>query len=449
MLRRAACIPGLGLILLATACASRATLDPQVAAGRIQERTGAAARVSGVVPAGIPAGIRIDDGLTSDEAVAVALWNNADFQVSVSALGFARADLLEAGVLTNPVLSLLFPVGPKQLEAALRWPVEVLWERPRRIAAARLAADAAAERLVQAGLDLVLAVRTSYADLALAIDRHGLAVQTAVLLMRIDSLTQSRLSAGDIGELDARAATVDAARGRQDVERAAHDVTITRDRLRLLLGLSEDASPFELSAPAAPPAACGLAPDLMREALAARPDVRAAELGVESAAARIGWERSRILTLTAVLDANGQGQQGFEAGPGLDLSLPIFNQNQGGRARAGAELQRAAAAYTAIQQQVSLELREASTQFDQAQQSVAAWRDGIVAPLQANVAGAEQLFSEGEMSYLFVLENRRRLTDARLRERELAADGQRAQARVERALGRSCGVSPQEVIRDR
>jgi hypothetical protein len=67
--------------------------------------------MSGILPADIPSGIRLDDGLTPDEAVAVALWNNAAFQVSVSALGFARADLLEAGVLTNPVLSLLFPVG--------------------------------------------------------------------------------------------------------------------------------------------------------------------------------------------------------------------------------------------------------------------------------------------------------------------------------------------------
>jgi outer membrane protein, heavy metal efflux system len=64
----------------------------------------------------------VDDGLSRDEAVAIALWNNAAFQVSVSQLGFARADLADAGLISNPVLSLLFPWGPKQLEWTLRWP---------------------------------------------------------------------------------------------------------------------------------------------------------------------------------------------------------------------------------------------------------------------------------------------------------------------------------------
>lgn len=434
---------------LSGACAARAPLDPQGPAGQIHQRTGTAARMAVPATPEIPVGIRLDDGLTPDEAVAVALWNNAAFQVSVSELGFARADLLEAGVLTNPVLSLLFPAGPKQLEATLRWPVELLWERPKRVAAARLAADAAAHRLVQAGLDLVLAVRIAYTDLGLALDRQQLAVEMAALLSRIDTLTQSRLTAGDISALDARAARVDLGSGQLDGERAAYDVLITGARLRLLLGLTAEASAFELTTSASPAADCPAPGDLLREALIARPDVRAAELGVESAAARLGWEHSRILTFTAALDANGEGREGFEAGPGADVSLPIFDRNQGRRARAHAELDRASAAYRAIQQQVALDLREATAQLDQARSSLAGWRDRNVVPLQATVTDAERAFAEGETSYLFVLEHRRRLADGRVRQRELAADEQRARARIERAVGRSCSAPPREASRDR
>lgn len=434
-------------LVVGSACASHAPVDPNEPAVALRGRTGADTRLSGIVSPAIPAGVSLDDGLTPDEAVALALWNNAAFQVSVSTMGFARADLLEAGVLSNPVLSLLFPLGPKQFEATLRWPIEVLWERPRRVAAARLALDVAAQRLVQSGLDLVLAVRVAYADLSLASDRGQLVSETAALLTRIDTLTQSRLAAGDIGDLEARAARVDAERSQQDAERAVYDVAIARGRLRLLLGLPVDTHPFELAATPAPATACGTPADLLREALVARPDVRAAELGVETAAARLGWEKSRILTLTAVLDANGQGREGFEAGPGVDINLPLFSRNQGGRTRAGAELQRASAAYAAIQQQVALELREATALFDQAHQSATAWRDRVVTPLQATVADAERSFAEGETSYLFVLENSRRLTEARVRQREFAADQQRARARIERALGRSCSAPPQEVTR--
>lgn len=444
----------LGCVLLcaiagATAgCASHQVTTTDDVAAALRTRTETAARVAGVVTPEAPAGVAIDDGVTANEAVALALWNNPTFQANVSQLGFARADLLDAGMLTNPVFALLLPWGPKQFEGTLRWSAEVLWERPRRVAGARLAANAAAERLVQSGLDLVAAVRVAHADLALQTDRERILRDAATLLARIDALTQTRLRAGDIGELEARAASVDAARARQDVERAAHDITIARERLRQAIGLSSDVA-LTIGTAAAPLAACAAPADLLREALAARPDIRAAELTVEAATARLGWERSRVLSLTAVLDANGQGRDGFEAGPGIDFSLPIFNRNQGGRARAHAELQRAAAAYVAVQQQVALELRESSAQLAQARQSSDAWRSTIVGPLETNLTAAERSFAQGDTSYLFVLENSRRLIDARLRARELEADQQRAHARVERALGRSCGQSSQESPRAR
>ena len=427
-------------ILTSVAAVSCATagrpVEIDVAEG-IRAGTGASVRFDAQTPS-LPAGVRIEDGLSREEAVAVALWNNAAFQVSVSQLGFARADLVDAGMIANPVLSLLFPVGPKQLEATLRWPVEVLWERPRRMAAAELSLDAAAQSLVQSGLDLALSVRVAYTDLALAVDRQALAHEAAAILQRIDTLTQSRLAAGDIAELDARAARVDAVRSAQDAERAVHDVSIARERLRMLMGLPADDASLNTLQGSSEVEGCGSVADLLKRALAARPDLRAAELTVEAAAARLGWERSRVLSLTAVLDANGEGTEGFESGPGIDVGIPLFNRNQGGRLRAESELQRASAAYVLLQQQVGLDIREASVQFDQARQSRIAWGDRIVTPLAANLTDAEESFAAGESSYLFVLENSRRLIEARVREREVAADERRAQARIERAAGIGC-----------
>ena len=428
----------LGAAVTTLSCASARPPVASPVTDRILSATGAAARLHAPGVADVAPTVDPQDGLSSDEAVATALWNNAAFQVTLSQLGFARADLVDAGMLTNPVLSLLFPLGPKQFEATLRWPIELLWERPKRRAAAQLALDATASSLVQSGLDLALAARLSHTDYALAVDRQRLATDTAAALERIDALTQSRLAAGDIGALEARVARVDAARGRQDADRAAHDVRLARERLRLLMGLAA-ADPVVDRIQASPaPHACGAAADLLPRALAARPDVRAAEIAVEAAAARLGWERRRVLAFTAVLDANGQGTQGFEAGPGVDVGLPIFNRNQGGRLRAETELQRASAAYVAIQQQVGLDVREAVTLLDQAQESRTAWRTTLVTPLEANLVDAEDAYRAGDSSFLFVLENSRRLIEARLRERELAADETRALARIERAIGAKC-----------
>ena len=57
---------------------------------------------------------------------------------------------------------------------------------------------------------------------------------------------------------------------------------------------------------------------------------------------------------------------------------------------------------------------------------------------RANLSDAEESFAAGESSYLFVLENTRRLLEARVREQEIAADERRAQARIERAAGLGC-----------
>ena len=75
----------------------------------------------------------------------------------------------------------------------------------------------------------------------------------------------------------------------------------------------------------------------------------------------------------------------------------------------------ASAAHVSLQRQVGLDVREASTLFDQARGSRVAWGERIVTPLRTNLADAEKSHSAGESSYLFVLENSRRLIEARLR----------------------------------
>src|SRR5262245_29459776 len=80
----------------------------------------------------LPEGVSLDDGLTEDEAVAIALWNNPDLQSEMSALGLARADLIEAGQLRNPSLTMIFPFSSRILESVANWPFEALWQRDRK-----------------------------------------------------------------------------------------------------------------------------------------------------------------------------------------------------------------------------------------------------------------------------------------------------------------------------
>lgn len=132
-----------------------------------------------------------------------------------------------------------FPLGPKQLEATLRFPIDLLWQRPRRVAAAKLAADSIASGLEQDGLTLVSDVKLAYTEYALAQDRIALAEGALTELNAIAALMDSRFRAGDISQLEARTAAIDAARARQDVERARLDATLRANEFRARVDLRE------------------------------------------------------------------------------------------------------------------------------------------------------------------------------------------------------------------
>jgi cobalt-zinc-cadmium efflux system outer membrane protein len=246
----------------------------------------------GRAEAALPPGVSLVDGLSEDEAIATALWNNAAFQADLANLGFARADLVEAGLLRNPILSLLFPVGAKQLEFTATWPLEVLWQRPRLVSAAKLNLEAVGENLVQHGLDLVRDVRLAFADLALAQEHASLAAEAMRLSARLSELAQARLRAGDVSALEASAARNEANRAEADASRLAQDAAAAQFRLRYRLGFELQAASFEISLPSSgEPREVGAISELVKQALAARPDLRAAEIMMEAAAQRAGWER--------------------------------------------------------------------------------------------------------------------------------------------------------------
>jgi len=387
-----------------------------------------------------PPGLSLDDGMSQDEAVAAALWNNADFHAALAELGLARADLIEAGMLRNPILALLFPWGPKQLEATLSWPVEALWLRPRKVEAARLVASAVAERLVAHGLDLIAEVRLAHVAAATALEREVLAETQARLGGRLSELAAGRLLAGDISALEAQAAQNDALRLRAMHQARVHERDLALLRLRTLVGLPAEAGPLRLE----PADRSAEAPSydlaaLTSTALAARPDVRAAELDVEAAAARAGLERARVLAVTAILDANNEGREGFEAGPGLGLELPLFSQNRGGRARAAAELERAGRRYLAVRARVVAAVENALTEFRAARDAERVWRDEILPPLTLAQQRTERTYTAGEISLLATLDVQRRLLEAQDARLDAAAATESALVRLAQAVGADGG----------
>jgi len=425
------------LVLLVAGCAVQSPYDRSYVSTGIEERTDYQfGQITKPGELNLPEGVSLDDGLSEEEAIAVALWNNAQFHADLTALGFARADLIEAEMLTNPVFSILFPIGPKLLETKLNVPIDILWQRPHRIAAAKLDAESLSENLIEHGLGLIRAVQTTYADLWSAQERAQLADQDARLRVKMAELAQAQLRAGDISELAASDTYVDSLRAADVSKRFSKEATILRHRLNALLGLASVDTTFDIIPSEITPRVEISVDELLKTAMAARPDLRAAELAIEASGERMGWEQSKVYNFIAVIDAKDKGEDSLTVGPGFAVEIPIFNQNDGKTARAEAELEQAARRYEAIRQNIILQVRQAHTRYISAHEEFELWDSGIIPSLETAVERARKSFVAGEVSYPSVLEAHRKLVEARMQRTALAATLRRSAAELNYCIGK-------------
>lgn len=380
-----------------------------------------------------PLGVSRGGALSQDQAVAVALWNNADFQSALADLGVARAEVITARQLPNPTLTVLFPVGPKQLEFAAKFPLEVLVLRPQRVAAANLDYEIVAGKLIQGGLDLARDMKLACAAVALAREKLHLARDAGGIFGKMSDVAEARLRAGDTGELETSQARAEFSLAKQEIARLEHDERLALDKARSLSGLGLAGVSFDLRPPPIPRKSLRSVNALVREAVAARPDMQTAELSVQAAGKRARLENAEFLQLTGIFDTNGSGKN-FEAGPGLDVTLPVFHQNEGGRALADARVAKSVRAALAVRDKVAGEVRQAHARVMQARAVADGWSRALP-ELQTALERARSAVELGQSPQLIALDAARRMVEAKSKAADTTAQLRDAWAELERAVG--------------
>ena len=413
--------------------------DEAAISADIERRTGHALRpvhLTGEQPSW-PPGVSLDDGISEDEAVAVALWNNPQLRAVFADLAVARADLVESGVLVNPDLQLLFGVGSKPFELLLGAPIQALWQRPRRVAAAKLNVEKTSETLVQRGLDLARDVRVAHANYSGAREQAKIHGELAKLTREIAELTKHRLRAGDISELDAHLVEIEALRAGDRMQQATQEINIAWERLRPLMAIPKTSSRPSVSETKVETLIIGATEELVEIAVSSRPDVRAAELSVEAAGRSLGWERSRTFGFVApLLSSKGIGTSGIKTGPGLAVEIPAFDRNQGKISRAKAEVEQAALRYAALRERVGFEVSQAAARLRQAQDTLQRIRDALLPGVREAVGLAQKAYEAGDISYLDRELAKRPLLDVEMRAAQATAAVRRARAELSWAVGR-------------
>ncbi len=158
---RVGCSWMLFVLALSVGCA---TVDPNPDYGQasqlVAERTGTPEVYEPSVDALVEE--RVDafssDGLTVDEAVRLALLKSPALQSVFQEIGASRADLVQAGLLTNPSFSLLaqFPEGGGRTKLTMGFGQELvdLWQIPVRKKIAEAQLEQTILKVVQQGVDL-------------------------------------------------------------------------------------------------------------------------------------------------------------------------------------------------------------------------------------------------------------------------------------------------------
>jgi cobalt-zinc-cadmium efflux system outer membrane protein len=430
------------LIYFFCGCKTPATISRTVVSDSLQKATGFTIQTEskpGITA--MPPQVNPVDGITEEEAVSIALWNNGQLQADLATIAVAQADVIDAGIVSNPLLRYLAPSGGLQVSGYINFAFDFLFQRPKRIASAQTEALRVAQTSLQRTYTLIRDVQVAYTDFLLSRERYVILNENARIRKEMADLANSRLRNGDVSELEVVTFRADSATAIDDVVRARLDTILKKNALTVLMGFSPDTSItiqpttfYSDSQKVVEQAYLQLAWDY-------QPELRAAQINIEAIGKRLGWERSRIISFIPTLNyqhipANGGSKFLPNAfNPGIQAEIPILNRNQGRIARAKAEMEAAAFQYVATRQRIAMDVANAYQRYEQAWQSHQIWAGGTLPALEEAVRLSQSSYRNGDISYLPVLEAQRQLLNARLRRVEIQADIRRTVSALNFSIG--------------
>lgn len=302
--------------------------------------------------------------LTADRAVQIALSNNRDLQATLAELGLARADLIEAVTVRNPILDgeIRFPGGPKNpFEIAVTQTLLDLLQLPARRRFGSAMFEASKLRVSGAVIHFAAEVRSDYYNLQAA--QQILARQRVISegARASAELSRRQHTAGNISDLDLENEQGLYEQAKLDLARAELEELQTREILFADLGLVDAKTPFDLPDEFTPiPERETPLEGLEEKALAERLDLLVSRRELEAAQGRLPLARWAVADELSVGVHHEREPEGkATTGPALAIPIPIFNRAGAQRARAAALLRQAQQRLAALTVNARSEVRSA------------------------------------------------------------------------------------------
>lgn len=285
--------------------------------------------------------------LGPEDAVQIALLRNRGLQASYAELGLAQADLVEAGLLQNPVFdaSVRFPNMAHlatDVDLGLTQSFLNLLLRPAKQHLAQTQAEATKLRVAAEVLDHVAEVKTAYFRLQAAEALASLLRDRARASDAAASLAKRLNDAGNISDLDLSRQQADAELTRTELADALAEAAASREDLNRLMGLFGTDTRWTI-----PDRLADLPPDPLPydrlEILAISGNLRIAALRrqAEASAEALGIARDYgWLTDVQLGVSTERAAEGYRiTGPTVQIPIPLFDRGQAAQRRAAAALQ--------------------------------------------------------------------------------------------------------------
>ena len=310
-----------------------------------------------------PQEIKIDTGSDSptawtlDEAIAATLTADPVLRIGKTEICQAKAELLASSLIPNPSLGIagdsipfnrrgadMEPEFTAQMEMPLDW--FLFAKRAAEMNSARWEVQQTQAEYADLVRLRITETATAFYDVLEAKALVSISRQDLEILASVETVTQRAVEAGGVPSVELDRIRLELFRGRQELLETESELNVAKARLWAQFGRTDRDPNFDirgsLDAPlTAMPYPIDEAFDLARQN---RPDLRALRIQVNKAQANREVERRNAYPEVAL--SGGYIKEYLEDGResgwgiGLTMSVPLFDRNQGGRAKTQTALRR-------------------------------------------------------------------------------------------------------------
>ena len=305
--------------------------------------------------------------LTADAAVQVALLNNRELQATFEEIGIAQGELVEAGLLKNPIFAgnARFPdrsPSGTNIEMSIAQEFFDLLVIPlrKKVAAAQLAKT----KLRVGDTILKLAAETKTAFYELQAEQQLLGRLKAINETDATAveLAQRQHEAGNINDLDLANQQATYSQSKLDIAETTASVRAGREKLNRLMGTWGDDTAWKIDNELPQLPAVDLAQRRLESlAINQRLDLAATKVEIGALVGSLGITKTYryIGSVEFGVDTEKETDGQRVTGPTWQLELPIFNRGQGRIAKLKAQLRQAERRLESEAVAIRAEVREA------------------------------------------------------------------------------------------